>query len=168
MRLTVLGLLLLSATSAFARDALARVITIDPTLAALVDEGRARSTTFRDLIVALEASGWIVFVQPGSCPDRAVIGCLMHLVGTFEGRRYVRLLVNPQGHHPDRVITILAHELQHAHEVATAGTVTDAMTMLELQKRIASSRVRVSKAVIYETAAARRVEDAVFRDLRDR
>jgi hypothetical protein len=152
----------------FAADTLLRVQTIDPTLARLIDEGAGRSPTFRDLIAQVEQREWIVFVQPGSCPDRAAVGCLLHLVGRFEGRRYVRLLVNPKGRHPDQVIVTLAHELQHAVEVVTSGSVTDGPSMLNLLRRISSSRVRTSKAVLYETAAATSAAEAVFRELRQR
>jgi hypothetical protein len=162
-----LGLLLL-ATPVFAEGSLERVIVVDPTLATLVSEGHTRSMTFRDLIDRIERSDWVVFVQAGRCPDRAAIGCLLHVVGTFDGRRYVRLLVNPHGRHPDQVITILAHELQHALEVAAAGTVMDVDTLMQLQRQIASSRSKVAKAELYETAAARKVEEVVFRELRQR
>ena len=169
MRLTATcGFLILFTAAAGAAEPLQRVRAIDAALNALIEEGRTRSATFRGLVDRLEASDWFVFVQPGACPDRAAIGCLMHVVGVFEKRRYVRLLVKPEGRHPDQVLVILAHELQHALEVVTDGGVTDGPSMIALMRRISSSRFRTSKAAIYETAEARRVEDAVFRELRRR
>jgi hypothetical protein len=167
MQLTTIGLVLLL-VHAFADDTTPRVVAIDPGLAALLQAGRTRSDTFRALIDQLEQSDWMVFIQPGRCPDSAAIGCLMHVVGIFEGRRYVRLLVNPLGRHPDQVIVTLAHELQHAWEVASAGEVTDGPSMLALFRRISSSAVKTGNAVLYETAAARRVEETVSRELRGR
>ena len=164
--LLVWGFVLLTTVAALADSQRQRVRTTDPLLDGLLDEGRRRSATFRHLVDSLEAAEWIVFVQPGLCPDRAAIGCLMHVVGNFEGRRYLRLLVNPAGRHPDQVITILAHELQHALEVVSDGGVTDGPSLLALMRRISSSRFRTSKAAIYETAEARRVEHVVFRELR--
>jgi hypothetical protein len=168
MRLTTICFLTLFAVPSFAADTVLRVRAVDPTLAELIQDGAERSTTFAGLINQIERSDWFVFVQPGSCPDRAAVGCLLHIVGRSEGRLYVRLLVNPKGRHPDQVIVTLAHELQHAVEVVTSGSVTDGPSMLDLLRRISSSRVRTSKAVLYETAAARRAEEAVFRELRQR
>ena len=168
MWLTTICLLMLFPVSTIAAETLRRVQTIDPTLAALIREGAGRSATFRGLLDQVEQSEWIVFVQPGSCPDRTAVGCLLHIVGRFEGRPYVRLLVTPKGRHPDQVIVTLAHELQHAIEVVTSRNVTDGPSMLHLLRRISSSRVRTAKAVLYETAAARSAEDAVFRELRQR
>lgn len=167
MRLTTLVVVLLVATPAFA-DSREQVIAVDPTLAKLVEQGRGRSPAFRDLIDRIEASEWTVFVQPGRCPERAAIGCLLHVVGTFQGRRYMRVLVNPHGRHPDQVIVTLAHELQHAVEVVSAGAVTDVDSLLQLQRRIASSRVRMGRTELYETAAAWAIERTVFKELRQR
>jgi hypothetical protein len=168
MRLRAIVLLVFVAAPATAQDTLKSVVVVDKRLATLVDQGRSRASTFRILVDQLEASNWVVFLQPGSCPDRAAIGCLLHVVGRFDGRPYVRILVNPNGRHPDTVIATLAHELQHACEVATAGTVTDGPSMIALLRRIASSRTRVATAVLYETAAARQVEEAVHAELRSR
>jgi hypothetical protein len=168
MRLTVGGLLLFSSVSAFAQGSTTRLIAVDPALSALVREAARRSPTFRALLHEVEANDWIVFVQPGACPDLAAVGCLLHTVGNFEGKPYLRLLVNPRGRHPDSVMMILAHELQHAVEVVTSGTVTNTSTMLELQRRIASSQSRGTRALLFETAAARKVGETVFRELRQR
>ena len=37
----------------------------------LVSDGYDRSPTFRGLVSELNASGWLVFVQPGPCPEKA-------------------------------------------------------------------------------------------------
>jgi hypothetical protein len=168
MRFTVIGMILFLATPASSEEVLHRVVTVDRTLGQLVADGRERSATLRDLIDRIEAHEWMVFVQPGTCPDRAAIGCMLHVIGTFEGRRYVRVLVNPRGRHRDQVLVTLAHELQHAMEVIASGTVTDGASLIALLETISSSRVRVPKAVLYETAEARRVEESAFRELRQR
>ena len=166
MRLMAVGTVVLLATPVFSQPTLQRVIVVEPTLVTLVEDGRTRSPTFRDLIDRIEATEWVVFLQPGWCPEPATQGCLLHVVGQFQGRRYMRLLVNPRGRHRDQVIVTVAHELQHAVEVATSAGVTDTESMIELQRRIASSRVRLPNAEVYETAAARQVEHAVFVELR--
>jgi hypothetical protein len=168
MRLTMVCFLLVLPVPTLAADPLQRVRAVDQALAELIQDGAARSATFRTLIDRMEQSEWVVFVQPGSCPERAAVGCLLHVVGQFEGRPYVRVLVNPRSRHPDQVIVTLAHELQHAVEVATSGSVTDGPSMIHLLRATSTSRVRTSKAVLYETAAARSAEEAVFRELRQR
>jgi hypothetical protein len=168
MRLAAVLFLVFAAAPMSGQQPVKSVVVTDERLATLVDQGRSRAPTFRTVVDQLEATNWLVFLQPGSCPDPVAIGCLLHIVGRFEGRPYVRILVNPNGRHSDTVIATLAHELQHATEVATAGSVTDGPSMLALLQRIASSRTRVAKAVLYETAAARRVEEAVHAELRRR
>jgi hypothetical protein len=149
-------------------ERLARVRPGNETLDRLIERGRSESPTFQRLIGALESADWLIFVQPGLCPDRTMVGCLVHTVGRFGGRPYLRLLVTPAGRHPDVVIATLAHELQHAFEVVSDGTVTDQRSLIDLTRRIATSRFRTSKATIYETAAARRVQEAVLQELSSR
>ncbi|MGH9312894.1 MAG: hypothetical protein ACRD1S_06810 [Vicinamibacterales bacterium] len=137
----------------------------DVVLRRLISEGHARSDISRRLVQDLDASGWLVFVQPGPCPEKAAVACLLHVVGTFEGSRYVRVLVDYRHRHPDNVIATLAHELQHALEVAQAPEVKDTATMRALFERIGTVRVRSATAIAYATEAARRVGEQVLRDL---
>jgi len=131
----------------------------------LVADGLARSGTFRRLVDDLDGSGWLVFVQPGPCPEKAAVACLLHVVGEFEGSRYVRVLVDYRHRHPDNVIATLGHELQHVREVAQAPGVIDTETMRALFERIGAVRIRSATATAYETDAARRVGEQVLRDL---
>lgn len=166
MRLTTLaGMLLLATMTNVAAEPRARVRATTPVLEDLMVRGRDRSATFRQLVDRLEAAEWLVLIQPGRCPGRVVVGCLLHFVGSFEGRRYLRLLVRPEGRHPDQVIGTLAHELQHAVEVVWDGGVTDGPSMMALTRRLATSRFTASGAAVFETAEARRVEETVLREL---
>jgi hypothetical protein len=166
MRLHIYAVLLLvcaplpATAEPFRRDR-----TIDPALAELLERGYQRSVTLRGLIDRLEADNWVVFVQPGRCPDRVLVGCLIHFVGTFEGRPFLRIVVVSRGRHPDQVIATLAHELQHALEVVSDGRVSDLSSLVALGRRIAQDAYRTSQATIYETSQARRVGDAVLREL---
>jgi hypothetical protein len=89
----------------------------------------------------------------------------MHFVGRFDGRPYLRTLVNPDHRHRDNVIATLAHELQHAIEVASAPDITDAASIQALFRRIGRVRLGNRSAVTYETEAAERAGEAVQREL---
>jgi hypothetical protein len=155
----------LAQTGSLQCDSLKSVKVSHTTLSQLVSEGHARSETFRGLVNALNGSGWLVFVQPGRCPERAALACLLHIVGTFEGSRYVRVIVDYRHRHTENVIATLAHELQHALEVAQSPEVKDAASVRALFERIGSVQVRSATATAYETVAARSIGEQVLREL---
>ena len=151
---------------ASAQETLRRIQPAEQRVAQLIARGRAESPTFRRLTDDLEAADWLMFIQSGRCPDRSADGCLLHRVGHFEGRLYLRVLVTVDGRRPNDVVATLAHELYHAYEVVSDGTVTDDQTLASFTKRIASSRFQASNATLYETKAARRINQMVLRELR--
>jgi hypothetical protein len=155
----------LARTGALQCDSWKSVKVSHTILSRLVSEGHARSATFRGLVNDLDGSGWLVFVQPGRCPERAAVACLLHIVGTFEGSRYVRVIVDHRHRHTQNVIATLAHELQHALEVTQAPEVNDAATMRALFERIGTVQVRSATVTAYETAAARSIGEQVLREL---
>ena len=142
-----------------------RVKAADPTHRALIRQGVERSPTFRQLITDIDASAWLVFVQAGRCPEKVTVACLLHFVGTFEGRLYLRIVARHQHRHPDNVISLLAHELQHAREVVHAAGVEDADDVRGVFERIGRVSVQRPAVVTYETEEAVRVEEAVWREL---
>jgi hypothetical protein len=164
MRLATFAIVLLALTPHAEADPTRHLRIVDTVLAALTEQGARRSESFRALIDRVEGSDWLVFIQRGRCPDRSLVGCLVHDVGIYEGRPYLRVLIEPEGRHPDLVISTLAHELQHALE-AVSGGVTDRASMKALFRRLASERIKTSRATIYETREARRIEDLVVREL---
>jgi hypothetical protein len=132
----------------------------------LVGEAQLRSPTFRDLAEKIRASGWLVFLQSGPCPTlETALGCLTDYVGSYEGSRYLRVFVNHKGRYPDSVIATIAHELQHAVEVAEAPDVIDRHGLRTLFQTIGSRRVRRQTGTTYDTAEAREVEAQVKREL---
>jgi hypothetical protein len=167
-RILTSTLLLIWIAPAGAAGPLQRVRTVDEVLARLLLEGRTRSPTFARLVETIEQTEWLVFVQAGSCPDRVTVGCLIHVVGGFQGRRYLRVVVKVGSRHPDQVIVTLAHELQHAVEVVADANVIDTATLLAHTRRVSTLRFTTPRAAIYETTAAWHVELAVFRELRKR
>ncbi len=142
-----------------------RIRTAEAAVLELLQSGYDRSPTFRQLLGDLESSQWLVFVQPGRCPSKEMVGCLLHFVGRLDGSPYVRIIVNRLGQHPDRVISILAHELQHAREVTQDPTVVDVPTLRAMFKRIGHERMRTVSAQLYETAAARKMGETVLKEL---
>jgi len=137
----------------------------DATHRALVHQGLERSATFRRLIADIEASSWLVFVQTGRCPENVTVACLLHFVGTFDGKPYLRVIARHEDRHPDKVISVLAHELQHAREVVQAAGREDPMGLRDLFGRIGRVSVKRPGVVTYETDRARQVEAAVWREL---
>jgi len=158
---------LLVAVSAGASNLpLKHVVVTDRGLVTLLAAGFERSATLRRLAFDLESSGWIVFVLTGPCPIREATGCLLHTVGRFEGRPYLRVKVTVRERHPDVVLVTVAHELQHALEVVSSGTVYDIASMSEGLRRSGNSSAKVRDGIVYETKAAREIEVQVGRELR--
>lgn len=134
-RVAVLGAL----SSAIGSTALAKETTVvkvrglDVGAEALIDEGRWRSETFQRLLADVAESDLIVYVTR-TAMDPARSGAL-RFVGAGEGVRFLLIELN-EAHDDDlnaprgrmAGIATLAHELQHALEVAAAGTVRDAQS----------------------------------------
>ena len=138
----------------------------EPELRHLVADGLLRSETFQRMVTDVGRSRWLVYVQRGPCPEKAAVACLLDVVGTYHGRRYVRVLVSYKGRHADSVIATLGHELQHVLEVAQEPAVTDRASMRDLFRRIGTVRIRGARTTVYETARAQAAGDQVSRELR--
>jgi hypothetical protein len=143
----------------------ARVMAADPTHRELIGQGVERSATFRQLIADIDASPWLVFVQTGRCPEKLTVACLLHFVGTFDGKPYLRVIAHAGPRHADNVIAVLAHELQHAREAIQAAGVEDAKGLRDLFARIGRVSVTRPGVMTYETAQAVRVGETVWREL---
>jgi hypothetical protein len=150
-------------------DATATSTLVTPTHKDLIQwlvDARRRSATLARVVERLEQSNWKVFVQFGRCPEPATVACLLHIVGQIEGRPYLRVVVNRRDRHPDQIIATIAHELQHALEVAEApGPITDGTSMAALFRNIGHVSVHRKGVITYETDAALAVGDAVLREL---
>jgi hypothetical protein len=141
------------------------VTAADPTHRALLRQGFERSATFRQLIVDINASSWLVFVHTGRCPEKLNVACLLHFVGAFAGRPYLRVIVRHGPRHPDNVIAVLAHELQHAREVVQAVGIKDSKGLSDLFQRIGRVSVARPGVVTYETDDALRIGEVVLHEL---
>ena len=134
-------------------------------VAELVAEGRDRSATFRKLVEDLDVSGWIVFVQEGACRLPNVHGCLLHRVGMFEGRRYLRIVLSHPPAAREQMIATIGHELQHAAEVVSDARVENAADISELYRRIGYVSMRTAGGQLYETHAAVRARVTILQEL---
>ena len=95
----------------------------DASIRALVATGLERSPTFRDLKARLDASDVIVYIRVSRCPAR--LGACLAWASTSGGTRRLLITLDRFGRSPDELTALLAHELQHANEVASATEITD-------------------------------------------
>ena len=136
------------------QPAVKRVRPADRAMARMLDEGARRSSTFKQMVADLERSDVIVYVTTSRELPRTELGEL-RFVCARGGHRYLRATIRSRLGPRDFVSTI-AHELQHALEVAAHAEVVDGASMAALYQRI--GRASCSG---YETAAAVRAGDVV-------
>jgi hypothetical protein len=139
------------------------VRTTERSILALINAGIDRSATFRDLIAPLNASDVIVYVEPKVTRPR-LRGYLAHQIVARDDHRYLRIAINTGGSPQDRLIRLIAHELQHAVEVAQMPEARD-----EASLRLALARLAVPyrcNGVCVETQKAMDVERVVSQELK--
>jgi hypothetical protein len=134
----------------------------EPRIRALIDAGVASSPTFRGLIAALNASDVIVYLEP-NVRRQSLGGYLDHRVVSHGQYRYLRIAVEIAGSER-RLVSLLAHELQHAVEVARAPDARDTESVRLLFGRLAVA-FGCGGTSCLETQAARDVENIVRMEL---
>jgi hypothetical protein len=77
--------------------------------------GAERSTTFRRLLEAIDATDGLVYVTEGTC-GQGVRACLHMSIELAGANRLLRILVNPRRAAGCELIASIGHELQHALE----------------------------------------------------
>jgi hypothetical protein len=154
--------LVLAMTLAVQDSSTRHVRTTEKRILALIDEGLARSRTFSRLVTLLDQSDVIVYVEPKQT-RRALGGFLVNSIVARGEWRYVRVAVEFQGAH-NRLIALLAHELQHAVEIALAPEVRDAASLERMFSRLAI-KFGCGNTSCYETQAAKDVEWTVLKEL---
>jgi hypothetical protein len=120
----------------------------------------ARSATFRAMVDRLERSNVFVYIEVGQCPNSFVVSCA-NLMGGAGGYRYVRVAISLEHEWPV-IACQIAHELQHALEIAEAPDVIDERSLAGLYRRIG----HVSGVNSFETIDALAVQRRVCRELR--
>jgi hypothetical protein len=142
---------------------LTRVKAADKETRRLVLDGARRSTVFRALIDELHQFNVIVVIQFGFCANGRIRSCVSNVDGD-ERQRHIRVKVSPRTTEMYLIATI-AHELQHALEIAREPRATNVREVLELYRRIATGKCREGLSEECETDAALEVETRVHREL---
>jgi hypothetical protein len=163
LSVTLLALQAAPATPDDAPGLFTRVRSTERFVIALIREGYERSATFRDLVDTLQQSNIIVFVQPTVCAGGRIRSCLVSVTGSGLAR-HIRILVNTRTSH-NALIATVAHELQHAVEIAEDLDVTDASSVIQLYRRIAFGRCHEGLSEECETNRALATEKTVLREL---
>lgn len=140
-----------------ARDAHTLLTAIDrPVRAAdqdiqrLIARGMARSRTFAGLVAALDRTDVIVYVETNNRMPQRVAGRLLFGTASSGGPRYLRVQIARDASSNSQIAAI-AHELQHALEVAEAPEVRDEAGLERYYRRIG---IRGALERSYDTAAA--------------
>jgi len=141
-----------------------RVRSTDRYMIALVREGHDQSATFRGLVDTLQRSNVIVLVQPGMCAGGRIRSCLVSVSGS-ERDRHIRIKVDPRHTIKSGLIAAIAHELQHAVEIAEHADVSDGAQALKLYRRIAFGLCHEGLSEECETQRALDTERTVLVEL---
>lgn len=140
---------------------LPRLRTLDPQVAVLIKQALDRSPTFRRLVEGVQRSDLIVHVERHARFRDGQSGSFQ-LVSSRGGQRYVRIGLST-ALNARELIVLLAHELQHANELADAPHVFDTRGMREFYCSIGEHN-----RFGYDTEVARQVTDQVSAELATR
>ena len=143
-----------------------QIRTTDHRLSAAVEQGLRDSATFRALVNQINVSDVVVYIAADAQQlPRGVDGRLTFLSASG-GFRYVVVHVNARLSTP-RLVSLIAHELQHAREIADTTAIVDAQSMareyaagLGYLNRFVSGEGRT-----YDSQAAVRAGEEVLREV---
>ena len=122
----LVGIALMTIVTTAGRIVNAQTSTVRPegsAIRALIDRGIERSATFRDLNTALDNTDVTVYVRFSPCSG-GVPACLLWAAAGTDVRRLL-IKIDRFGRSPDELTALLAHELQHAIEVAADAEIKD-------------------------------------------
>jgi hypothetical protein len=110
------------------------VRAVDTRIAGAIADGLRRSTTFAQLVLALDRSDVIVYIETARSMPSSLAGRMLIAPGPA-GHRYLRIQVGaaPRG---NELIALVGHELQHALEVAESPGVRDEPSLIALYEAI--------------------------------
>jgi hypothetical protein len=159
----MIPLLALAATpvspSAVLESPTRHVRTTFPYAQALLRDGFQRSPTFARLLVRLERSDLIVYIESQAALPPGIEGRLL-MLSSAHGLRYVLIQIGTGDSQQD-AIALLGHELEHANEIADAPGVSDMNGFVALYERIG---IR-SGSHQYETKMAQEAGRQIRREL---
>jgi hypothetical protein len=156
--------LLTSSVSASKADLLEspyrHVRTANPHIQYLLEIGVSRSPTFASLLVLLNASDVIVYIEQTDDMPKTLEGRLL-LLPLANQQRYLRIQVTRNAA-PTELIALIGHELRHAIEVADATDVRDERALERLYQRIGMPSASIHS---YDTDAAQTTGRRVRKEL---
>jgi hypothetical protein len=132
------------------------VRVFDRQLKVLLAEGAEQSPTLRTLLAQIDTAAILVFIDCGRMPTR--IAARLHLMTSVNGLRYVRVDVDCA---LSRQIALLAHELQHALEIAGRVDIVDADAMESYYEDIGFQTYSDGRHKGFESPAAIAVQQCV-------
>jgi hypothetical protein len=166
--LAVLLLLSLAATPARADDDdpadPPHVRVTDRRLRVLFEEGKGSSPTFQALVSRLEESDVVVYVEEDRSSTDGFEGRLSFL-SVVGGTRYLLIRLVPLAS-PIQQLAMMAHELQHAVEVADNPDVVDEASLFREYMRIGYLNGVTSTGLAVDTRAAIETAALVAQELR--
>lgn len=134
----------------------------------LVEEGCSLSATFRQLVSDLARTNGLVYIERGPCPIASLRACLIHLIHSVAGVRYLWIRLSPKDELTDLLPTV-AHELQHALEVLQEPWIRSRWDLEQFYRTVNDgafgSNAAGSSVRSYETAAAIDTELSVRAEL---
>src|SRR5215475_12025892 len=131
----MVAMMVLSAVLTVQGSSLHHIRSSDSNVLALFTDGMSRSATFRQLVEELDNSDVVVYVDVKTT-RQTLGGYLAHNVVVAGAYRYVHVAVDVHGAN-GRLVPLLAHELQHAIEVAQDSSVRDEVSMERMFERLA-------------------------------
>jgi hypothetical protein len=162
--------LVLTATIAFRATAVAsdgalpfpHIRSPDPQMRALIDDAIDSSATVRALVTRITASDVVVFVACEHDPDVKAAGRLNFMTAAG-GVRYVVIRLKPKRR--AAAIAMLAHELQHAAEIADTPAIVDEASLGREYARIGYRSASAAHGLAFDTRAAVDVGRRVVEEL---
>jgi hypothetical protein len=129
----------------------------------VIEWANQESATFRTLADTLSAHEVMVWMTAGTCDQGRHPACLQHRITISGVHRFLFVSISDDLP-PLRIAGLVAHELQHAVEVARAG-ITTADGFEALYQRIGEPCDNQHVQECRETTAAREVETRVLAEL---
>jgi len=137
-----------------------RLRAATPRVGALITEGIQRSRTFASLIADLHQTNVIVYVETSMGLPNDVAGRILFASAAGD-QRYLRVQLRATLAR-DVMISVIAHELRHALEVAGEQSVVTEKTLEEFYRRVGDS---AHPGGGYDTEAARAAQRIVRGEL---
>jgi hypothetical protein len=127
----------------------------------LIETAIAYSVTVSALANNLSKTDVVAYVRIAPIGSGTAKTVLLNTAGPI---RYLLLTID-SGHQPDGLVEMLAHELQHATEIAAAPEVRDEATLVSLYRRIGLHRAAKTN---FETVLAQEMGRRARFDLANR